>query len=162
MEDRVNALNERYENCADYSEIRGSEMMSNLMGSSGLAGLTNWKQVLPLEYKMHIVTMAKLAHEKSNSNDGGMIVDQRRMFPELYEWASKVPKRVYDDTNKCAVCMCELFPDPFFETGIEQLCDEQEFLIMTRLEGAQLNDHQKSQVGVVVLGGCTGEPHLFH
>lgn len=40
-------------------------MMSNLMGQSGLAALTNWKQVLPLEFKMHIVTMAKLAHDKS-------------------------------------------------------------------------------------------------
>ena len=78
LEDRVNSLNERYESCADYTAVKGSQMMSELMGASPLATLTKWKQVLPLEFKMHIATMAKLAHDKSNKEgqaDDGMIVD---------------------------------------------------------------------------------------
>lgn len=31
-----------------------------------------------------------------------------------------------------------------------------------KLEGAPLNDQQKAQAGVVILGECTGEPHFFH
>ena len=41
------------------------------------------------------------------------------MFSEVLNWQESVPKKAYEDANKCAVCMCELFPDPFAETRIE-------------------------------------------
>jgi hypothetical protein len=37
--------------------------------------------------------------------------------------------------------MCELFPEPFATTDIRNLADEQEFLIMSKFEGANLNEH---------------------
>ena len=58
--------------------------------------------------------------------------------------------------------MCELFPDPFAATNLIKLADEQDYLIRAKFEGAHLTAEQEAQVGVVILGECTGEPHLFH
>ena len=97
---------------------------------------------MPLEYKIHVLTMTKLEHDRkqrSNNNAAGgaqVSSDQRISFNELVQWQSQVAESEYERLNKCSVCMCELFPDPFASTTISQLADQQEFLIQARFEGA--------------------------
>ena len=75
LEDRVNALNERFESPVDYCEVRGSRMLTDQAPGS-LAKLTDWCLVLPLEFKMHLLTMAKLEKDKSGPHaQDSMIVD---------------------------------------------------------------------------------------
>jgi hypothetical protein len=62
LEDRVNSLNERYERNADYTVVQGSAMLTDHAPNS-LASLTQWRLVLPLECKMHILTKAKLEND---------------------------------------------------------------------------------------------------
>ena len=91
LEDRVNSLNERYDgNMTDYREVRGSEMCTHIAPGS-LGALTQWKVVMPLEYKMHVLTMTKLEHDRkqrSNNNNaaGVQVPDQRPSFDELNQW----------------------------------------------------------------------------
>ena len=56
--------------------------------------------------------------------------------------------------------MCENFSN--IQKPIDAICIEQENLLTLVLNGMQLNDEQKSMAGVVALGECLGEPHLFH
>ena len=44
------------------------------------------------------------------------------MFNELIAWQSQVPSSGYERLNKCPVCMCELYPDPWAQTDVQAMC----------------------------------------
>lgn len=73
LEQKVNSLCERYEgNMSDYTIARGSSMATFEPQLGSLAHLTQWKLVLPLEYKMHILAMTmKERDNKNKQNNGG-------------------------------------------------------------------------------------------
>lgn len=70
-------------------------------GGGTLANLTSWKLVMPLDFKMHILTMSKLederrsksnaASQQQNSAANGMVVDERHMFADLIQWQAQIP-----------------------------------------------------------------------
>ena len=92
-----------------------------------------------------------------------MVVDERNRFDEVVAMQAKVTKAQYERLNSCPVCMCELYPEQTFSSSdLSQLADQQEATIMAVFNGAQLSEEQKSNLGVVMLGNCSGEPHLFH
>ena len=68
MIDRVNSLNERHEQMPDYSTVQGSTMMTQVQPGS-LGALTNWKIVMPLEFKMHVLTMALIEEERKSGTN---------------------------------------------------------------------------------------------
>ena len=93
LEDRVNSLNERYENNPDYTVVKGSAMLTD-HATNSLASLTQWRLVSPLECKMHIITKAKLEHDKIKKRDQrneGMIVDNWNAFSDIVAWQFSVP-----------------------------------------------------------------------
>ena len=66
--------------------------MCTHIAPGSIGALTQWKVVMPLEYKMHVLTMTKLEHDRkqrSNNNAaGGQASDQRPSFNELEQWQS--------------------------------------------------------------------------
>ena len=80
LEEQVNALNERsggFQSTADYSVVQGSAMLTSC-GQASLGSLTQWRVVLPLEFKTHVLTMTKLERDKKQASDDsadGMVVD---------------------------------------------------------------------------------------
>lgn len=66
----MNSLNERFQmnSLSDYSTVQGSLMLH--AGGGTLANLTSWRLVLPLEFKMHILTMSKLEHDRKQASAG--------------------------------------------------------------------------------------------
>ena len=66
----MNSLNERFQlnSLSDYSTVQGSLMLN--AGGGTLANLTSWRLVLPLEFKMHILTMSKLENDRKLASAG--------------------------------------------------------------------------------------------
>ena len=50
----------------DYSSVQGSQMLP--AGGGALANITSWRLVMPLEFKMHILTMTKLEADRRSNN----------------------------------------------------------------------------------------------
>lgn len=75
---------------------------------------------------MHVLAMSKLERDRREELPAGndaMIVDARSMFAELVEWQAALPVKEYEKFNRCPVCMCELFPEPFCATDLKVLAD---------------------------------------
>ena len=88
--------------------------------------------MLPLELKMHVLTLAVLEKERvekkngdGSGNDGGMVVDEFNRFGDAIAIQSMIKREAYDQVNSCPVCMCELFAEPnFSSTAVPQLADQ--------------------------------------
>ena len=82
--------------------------------------------MLPLELKMHVLTLAVLEKERAElGSDGGMVVDQFNRFGDAIAIQSMIKREAYDQVNSCPVCMCELFAEPnFSSTAVPQLADQ--------------------------------------
>ena len=74
----------------------------------------------------------------------------------------KPTKIDYSKWNTCPICMCELYPEPFESSSLEQMQQEDQTLLMATQQPVQLQEHQKAFLQVVKFSDCTGEPHLFH
>lgn len=100
---------ERYEAIVDYKTVKGSGLLD--AGGGQLGSLTQWRLVLPLEFKMHLLTMTKL---ESTGANGRSHLD----FSALYAWQTQVPEVEHQKINKCPACLCELFPEPFMAVDL--------------------------------------------
>ena len=64
----------------------------------------------PLEFKLYI--LQQIAKEKANKSQ-----------------AEKDKKVDYSKWNSCPMCMCELYPEPFEQSTIEQISEQQQVLV---------------------------------
>ena len=81
--------------------------------------------MLPLELKMHVLTLAVLEKERVEEKNGGMVVDEFNRFGDAIAIQSMIKREAYDQVNSCPVCMCELFAEPnFSSTAVPQLADQ--------------------------------------
>ena len=109
-----------------------------------MQAMTEWLVVAPLDFKKYILQEVK----KMQMEDKGP--------PDIKKTKS------YSKWKTCAICMCELFPDPFEESTVEEIEEQQKTLVQNMKDKVKLNEYQEQLLQVVMMGKCTGEPHMFH